>query len=89
MTFRCTTTNSATGTPVEGVNLVGYCPETAQCWRRSSDGNGYSDLAIEQPGHGAVNLDIVVQADGFRTWSQSFTLTPSDQVVSISLVPFV
>lgn len=87
MTFKVTTKDQ-NGNPVQGINLVGYCPETAQCWRRTSDGNGYSDLAIENPSSSAVNLDIVIEADGFKIWSQSYKLTEPDQIVQATLIPF-
>lgn len=91
MTFKCTTIDSKTGQPIEGIDITAFDLETGLSWPRSSDGGGYSDLALIDA-HGWVKTgdDILIRASkaGYASYNGMFKVTTGDQTVSIQLVPF-
>lgn len=89
MTFKVTSKDSVTGQPVSGV-LASVCVmETGQMFQRSSDGNGYSDLALESVPPVGKEVLLSVVKEGYQVYTQYFPITETDLEVSVALVPFV
>lgn len=94
MTFQVTTRNKKTGSPVSGILIRATVQQTGQSFVRSSDGSGYSDLAITSS-LPQLGMDVVIEVikEGYAVWTSAdlgmnLTITTADQGVSVALVPF-
>jgi hypothetical protein len=87
MTFHCHTKDDK-GNPVAGILVSACLLRTGQTFQRSSDGAGYSDLAV-LGGNPGDDVLLSVVKEGYGVWTEYTKLTATDQEVSVSLVPFV
>lgn len=85
MTFHCYT-KDPTGNPVVGIYIQANVQETGKTFARSSDGGGYSDVAMQDTPAGH-HVTLLVLAKGFEPYTQ-YLETGSDQEVRITLSPF-
>lgn len=88
MIFKCTTKDQQ-GNPVPGILITANVLGTGASFSRSSDGNGYSDVAIEGSAAPGADVLLSVVKEGFAVWTLYTKTTAADQEVSITLVPFV
>lgn len=86
MTFHCYTKDQ-TGNPVEGIYIQAAVQETGKVFARSSDGGGYSDVAMMDTPPG-LHVTLLVIAKGFDPYTQYLETKPTDQEVRITLSPF-
>lgn len=88
MTFKVTTKDPS-GNPVGGV-LAGVCVlGTGRTYQRSSDGGGYSDIALLEEAPVGSDALLSVQKEGFAIYTNYVKVTAADQEVSVTLTPFV
>lgn len=88
MTFKCTTRDDK-GNPVAGILITANVLTLGVSFSRSSDGGGYSDVAIEAPAPVGADVLLSVVKEGFAVYTQYMKITADDQEVSITLSPFV
>jgi len=87
MTFKCTTRDPA-GNPISGILITANVLETGASFSRSSDGAGYSDVAMELGAAIGNNVLLSVVKEGFQVWTKYLVVSAADQEVSITLSPF-
>jgi hypothetical protein len=86
-TLRVTTTDDQ-GHPIPDILVQAHILQDGRCFARTSDGGGYSDLALLGVKAG-YDVLLSVQKEGFISHKE-YILSPStDQEVSVTLLPFV
>lgn len=88
MTLNCTTVDPS-GAPIPDILISASVMETGQIFQRSSDGNGYSNVALEGVPPSGKTVLLSVLKEGYKVWTQTFPITTTDQAVRITLTPFV
>ena len=82
------TTVDQNNNPVSGILLSASCEETGQIFQRSSDGSGYSDLALESLPPYAKNILLSVVKEGFAVYTEELPIPDKDTSKTIQLTPF-
>ncbi len=88
MTFKVTITDSITGQPIQGA-LVGANDEiTGQSFLRSTDGEGYADVAMLGAVHIGDRVTLFVLKDGYQQHikGDALIVTSGDQTLTVALV---
>ena len=88
MTFQ-TWVKDDKGQPVINAYVQANVEETGASFTRFTDGRGYADVAVLTPVNVGDHVTFIVQADGFKINPQYLTITPGNQEVQVTLVPFV
>ncbi len=88
MTFQTTVVDQS-GTPVGGAFVLANVETTGASFSRFTDGNGYADVAMLAGAPEGAPVTFTVSADGFARASQYLTIGADNQVIKVTLTPFV
>jgi hypothetical protein len=93
MTFKVTAKTTKEGVGVPGLLVIGNDEITGESFMRSTDGNGYADVAMLGSCKIGDRVTLSIEDPQYRFIGQvrgdSLVITTEDQEISVALVPFV